>query len=295
MATGWRVALRSRNIYGPYEDRVVLEQGRTLINGPHQGALVDTPGGDWWFVHFQDAGVYGRIVHLQSACWEDDWPLLGHDQDGNGVGEPVARCRKPVSGQPQALPQTSDVFDSPRLGLQWQWHANHEEHWYSLSARPGWLRLFAQPAATGDLGQTPNLLMHKLPASSFVVETSVEFTAHARTVEAGLIVTGRTHAAITIRRGERGNQIRFRTNAAEVVLLEVAPSAVTLRMTMTADGLCRFSFRSAGGASEVAPGPFPASAGGWIGAKVGIFCVRSAPSRPGECADFDYFRFSAPR
>ena len=61
--TGWQLALRSKNIYGPYEDKIVLAQGGTDINGPHQGALVDTPDDGWWFIHFQDAGVYGRIIH----------------------------------------------------------------------------------------------------------------------------------------------------------------------------------------------------------------------------------------
>ena len=65
VSTGWQVALRSRDVYGPYEDKVVLHQGASPINGPHQGALVDTPCGQWWFVHFSDAGPYGRIVHLQ--------------------------------------------------------------------------------------------------------------------------------------------------------------------------------------------------------------------------------------
>ena len=127
--TGWQVVLRSRHIYGPYEDCVVLEQGSTSVNGPHQGALVDTPGGEWWFLHFQDAGVYGRISHLQPVEWADGWPLIGRDYDGNGIGEPVPLWRKPDVGRDTriAVPATSDAFTSERLGLQWQWSANHRE------------------------------------------------------------------------------------------------------------------------------------------------------------------------
>ena len=65
--SGWQTVLRSRNIYGPYERKVVLEQGPTPVNGPHQGALVDTPSGEWWFFHFQSVNPTGRIVHLQPA------------------------------------------------------------------------------------------------------------------------------------------------------------------------------------------------------------------------------------
>ena len=82
--TGWQVVQRSRTIYGPYELRITLAQGRTAVNGPHQGAWVDTPDGEDWFVHFQDVGVAGRIVHLQPLRWVDDWPVMGND------GEPIA-------------------------------------------------------------------------------------------------------------------------------------------------------------------------------------------------------------
>jgi beta-xylosidase len=176
--TGWQVVLRSRNIYGPYEDKIVLEQGSTAINGPHQGALVDTPNGEWWFLHFQDAGLYGRIVHLQPVRWQDGWPLMGEDQDGNGVGEPVLQHAKPagLNAGGRAAPQTSDEFNSPKLGWQWQWQANHQDDWYSLSSRAGWLRLHPQPVAHTDLTRVPNVLLQKFPARSFTFEMLLEFS-----------------------------------------------------------------------------------------------------------------------
>ena len=112
VVNGWQVALRSRHIYGPYEDRIVLAQGHTTVNGPHQGALVDTPGGQWWFVHFQDAGVYGRVVHLNPVTWRDDWPMIGTSASDGAPGEPVLRHAKPdLPRQPIANPQTSDEMD----------------------------------------------------------------------------------------------------------------------------------------------------------------------------------------
>jgi beta-xylosidase len=63
-ATGWQLVMRSKDIYGPYAYKVVMDQGKTLVNGPHQGALVDTQTGESWFLHFQDKGAYGRVVHL---------------------------------------------------------------------------------------------------------------------------------------------------------------------------------------------------------------------------------------
>ena len=93
VGTGWQTVLRARNIYGPYERRIVLEQGSTTINGPHQGALVEGANGEWWFYHFQETPVLGRIVHLQPVRWENDWPVIGQDLDGKYYeqgGEPFS-------------------------------------------------------------------------------------------------------------------------------------------------------------------------------------------------------------
>ncbi|HAK76569.1 MAG TPA: glycoside hydrolase, partial [Runella sp.] len=125
VATGWQLVLRSKNVYGPYERKVVMAQGNTAINGPHQGAWVDTPTGEDWFLHFQDKGVYGRVVHLQPMKWVNNWPVIGIDNDGDGNGDPVLSYKKPNVGKtyPIETPVESDEFDSIQLGLQWQWQA----------------------------------------------------------------------------------------------------------------------------------------------------------------------------
>ena len=121
MPTGWQVVLRSKNIYGPYEWKKVLAQGNSPINGPHQGAWVDTPTGEDWFLHFQDVGAYGRLVHLQPMKWVNDWPVIGIDKDGDGCGDPVLVHTKPNVGKtyPIRTPQESDeltVIPSLRSG-----------------------------------------------------------------------------------------------------------------------------------------------------------------------------------
>ncbi len=142
--SGWQTVLRSKSIYGPYEDKIVLEQGSTNINGPHQGAWLQTRSGENWFIHFQDRYAYGRIVHLQPMKWVNDWPIIGEDYNGNGIGEPVAIFTKPCFDNllPVFSMQTSDQFDSLKLGLQWQWQANYFNEWISLKDRKGWLRFY---------------------------------------------------------------------------------------------------------------------------------------------------------
>ncbi len=298
--TGWQVVLRARNIYGPYEDKIVLAQGSTAINGPHQGALVDTPNGEWWFVHFQDVSVCGRITHLQPVKWQDGWPLLGMNQDDSGTGEPVLSFQKPriaskplsqlIEGSQKSVPQTSDAFDSRKLGLQWQWHANHAEGWCSLEQRPGWLRLFAQPKTVDDLGRTPNLLLQKFPAHTFTVETLVEFAPQNIGEETGLVVAGRAHAALALRPAKGGVQLVFRHDGAERVLMETAGPSARLRVRVGDGGWCEFSHAEQGREWTAVPEQFLAQPGVWIGAKVGLYAITPGAGQGGH-ADFASFRF----
>jgi beta-xylosidase len=297
VATGWQVAMRSRSVYGPYEAKVVLEQGSTGVNGPHQGALLDTANGrQWWFVHFQERQPYGRVVHLQPVTWRDGWPLMGVDGDGNGVGEPVEEYEKPATRGDEiaaiAVPATSDDFDSPRLGLQWQWHANYRDEWFSLVARPGWLRLVAQPTPESqNLADFPALLMQKPPAPRFAVETCVELKPGAT---AGIAVVGSSYAALAVERaaGAAQQRIVLQMDGKEVAHAEgIGGAPVTLRVRMTDGGTCMFAYMDGGVERTIGPA-FAAREGKWIGAKVGLFCAADSNSTATNAhADFDYFRF----
>ena len=116
---------------------VVMRQGDSPVNGPHQGAWVDTVTGQDWFLHFQDVYAGGRIVHLQPMHWENDWPIIGINKPGNDYGEPVMEYTKPDIGKsnsyPVCEPDTSDDFTSDKLGMQWQWNANPQKDWYELT------------------------------------------------------------------------------------------------------------------------------------------------------------------
>lgn len=292
VATGWQVTLRSKDIYGPYEDRIVLERGSTSINGPHQGALVDLADGDWRFLHFQDAGLYGRIVHMQPVKWKDGWPLMGEDADGNGIGEPVLRqrLRLLIPGTAALVPQTSDEFESSALGVQWQWPANHRQDWFSLAAAPGWMRLTAQFVSEGKLEQAPNLLLQKFPARSFVVKTLLKFSPAHSGEEAGLVVAGRSSAALALRLAAGKRQLVFRHNDVDEALETPDTDRIWMQASVADGGKVRFSFSTDGLTFTAAPHEFQASAGVWIGAKIGIYCL-SRREAPRGHADFDYFRF----
>ncbi|HEY4248816.1 MAG TPA: glycoside hydrolase 43 family protein [Lacunisphaera sp.] len=297
VAPGWQSVFRSRNIRGPYEDRIVLAQGDSPVNGPHQGALVDTPAGEWWFLHFQDKDAYGRVVHLEPVAWHDDWPFIGTSATtGAKKGEPVLTNKKPaLPTQSVVSPATSDSFDSQVLGLQWQWQANPRADWLSFSVRPGFLRLFAQAEPKPDnLYDAPFLLMQKFPALEFTATAKLELGAFADGDSAGLIVFGYDYAWVGLRRikSQVSVVLAVRREAAkgepEKLIVSQPTSAPPryFRVTVREGGQCHFSFSIDGkNFSPIGEDGFTATVGRWVGAKVGLF----ATGAPRAFADFDSF------
>lgn len=204
---GWQTVLRSKSIWGPYEYKVVMRQGDTEINGPHQGAWIDTVTGEDWFIHFQDVYAAGRICHLQPMHWENEWPVIGVNKPGCDYGEPVSEYRKPDIGKSAeelkdrtvypvgALPATDDFKDG--LGLQWQWNANYDESWFSTDN--GQLRLNAVATTPlRPLGDVRNLLLQKWPAPELVVVTKMNLDGLISGDTAGYISLGMEYAAVTV-------------------------------------------------------------------------------------------------
>lgn len=293
VSTGWQSVFRARNIRGPYEDRIVLAQGKSPVNGPHQGALVDTPSGESWFLHFQDKEAYGRIVHMQPVRWENDWPLMGTGvATGATKGEPVLRHKKPNVGPSLvdalvAVPATSDDFSSPTLGLQWQWQANPGQDWFALTAKPGSLRLLAQSEPKpGNLYDAPFLLMQKFPALEFSMTAVLEVSTAA---QSGLIVFGYDYAWIGLRDGKLVQVTVMKAAEKPVATEKMAAEKITgpvhLRVTVTDGGKCRFSYSTDGQAFTPLGDVFTASVGRWVGAKAGLFAAGDRDTH----ADYDSF------
>lgn len=290
---GWQTVLRSRSVLGPYEDRVVLDRGTTDVNGPHQGAWVDTAAGEDWFVHFQDRDAYGRIVHLQPMGWKDDWPVIGRDPDGDGRGEPVRTSSKPRVRGPveRAEPATSDEFASDALGLQWQWPANPSPDRWSLGR--GVLRLRADATNGPNLWNARHLLLQKWPAPAFTVRARLEPAGLRAGEAAGLVVFGLDYATLAVERTARGLALRqgLSLGADQGTPETVAASVpidggpIELSVTVAADASCRFAY-SRGNAPQPIGGAFQARPGLWVGARVGLFATGAA----GGHADFEWFR-----
>ena len=304
VSTGWQLVLRSKNIYGPYERKVVMDQGKSTINGPHQGAWVNTPAGEDWFLHFQDKGPYGRVVHLQPMKWVNDWPVIGTDSDNDGKGEPVITYKKPNVGKtyPIATPPESDEFDSMQLGRQWQWQANPKGVWYTTSNQ-GFLRLYSYkaPEEAKNNWEVPNILLQKFPTESFMATTKFIFKPNARleNEKAGLIVMGLSYAGLALKSSKDGLSLIHAVckkasdgkPEEETTITRInSNTPIYLRVQVTKGAKCQFSYSLDGRIFIKAGAEFQAEPGRWIGAKMGIYCTRTTQINDSGYADFDWFR-----
>lgn len=304
VAPGWQSVFRSKNVTGPYEDRIVLEQGNSDTNGPHQGSWVQTPEGKDWFFHFQDKGVYGRILHLQPMSWKDGWPQIGQNINAKGVGEPVAQYSKPVSGFPMLVPATSDEFDQQKLGFQWQWNANWKSEWYSLSAKSGSLRLYSVHDALAlekqSLWHVPSLLFQKLPADESVVETRITLNGQDGD-RAGLLAYGFHYAWLGLQKSGNQTQLVYNTvhdapndrQERQRFAKNINTDTVYLKLEMRDAGKTRFAWSEDGKNWEYIGGLFQAERGRWVGGKIGLFSLAGSSADNSRYTDIDYFHVTA--
>ena len=325
---GWQTVLRSANPYGPYEMRIVLHQGNTEVNGPHQGAYVDAPDGSEWFLHFQDAGAMGRILHLQPLCWREDWPFIGQEQNGDGIGEPVRTWRMPLSrdeGRGYSV-TADDAFDTPELSLAWQWQANPNPAWYSMKIREGALALFC----VSNPDRKESLLWYASNACTQQLQTP-EFDAYVTLslhgeedgdfAGAGILGTRYSYAGLCRKDGEvrlivrsgmvkdfdpLGRQNRRdiveEETAAEVmpevmtdIIMDVTPkreeeASVTLRLRVR-KGICSYAYASGQGDYRELAGGFPLAKAIWTGAKFTLYACNLSNRASGGYGLYESVRF----
>lgn len=313
VVSGWQLVMRSKDVYGPYEARIVMAQGETDINGPHQGGWVDTPAGESWFLHFQDKGAYGRVLHLNPMKWVNDWPVIGVDRDGDGCGDPVSRYRKPKTDKTYLIetPVESDEFDTRKLGLQWEWHANYQDV-FGFTTNMGYARIYGHELSPHfkNFWEVPNLLMQKFPAEEFTATAKLKVSAKDDGQLSGLIIMGWDYSWIGVEKqgekfllkqavckdAEQGNLEQVSTLAVlepsrkfEAGLFPNYEREIYIRVHVDKGAYCRFSYSLDGKKFTEAGTLFKARQGKWIGAKVGMFSVTPHGKERGW-VDVDWFR-----
>lgn len=311
VSTGFQLALRSRSPFGPYEVKKVLAQGDTPVNGPHQGAWVHTKYGEDWFLHFQDKGAYGRVVHLQPVTWKDNWPVIGRVPERGYCGTPYLSYRKPKSESILVVtPEESDAFDLPRLGMQWQWQANYEP-WFGMPTSLGFFRLFTFKS-NDNFWSVPNLLLQKTPADSFTATAKLKLVSKAEGQLGGIIMMGIDYSALVVKRVGEGFVLQQMTcqnadkgHPATVVPLADLPKTgqddntyqfaiheeIYLRMRVN-KGKVHFAFSRDGKHFMEVGEPFKMREGKWIGAKIGFVAQESQAKSNRGWIDIDWFNIT---
>lgn len=310
--TGFQLAMRSKNPFGPYECKKVLAQGKSDVNGPHQGAWVHTAFGEDWFLHFQDKGCYGRVVHLQPVEWRDNWPVMGIDKDGDYCGDPVKTYRKPKTSKawPIQNPVESDEFNQPLLGKQWQWHANYNQ-FFGMPTSFGTFRVYNHKLSENfvNLWEVPNLLLQKTPADKFTATAKVRVTAKDQNQFGGLIMMGLDYSAIVVKRvgdefelqqitclkADKGKPEKVNVIAklkpTEVDKIDYQPAIhedIYLSM-MVNDGICNFAYSLDGKKYKKVGESFKMREGKWIGAKIGFVAAEPAGKANRGWLEADWF------
>ncbi len=261
-----------------------------------------TQTGEDWFLHFQDKGAYGRIVHLQPMKWVNDFPVMGIDTDGDGIGEPVLTYKKPNVGKthPIATPPDSDEFNSEKLGLQWQWQANSQIGWaYPFPSR-GVLRMNSVklPENYKNLWDLPNLLLQKFPAEEFTATAKVSLAPRFEGEKFGLVIMGQDYSYIGVTNKNKqlfisqstAKNVEKGTGETEEGTLQLNDKTFYLRVKVEKDAICKFSFSIDGKTFTNIGSPFKAKEGKWIGAKIGFFFIRPGVFNDAGTADIDWFR-----
>lgn len=309
---GWQLAMRSKNIYGPYEWKVVMAQGSTGVNGPHQGAWVHTAKGEDWFLHFNDKYEYGRVVYLQPVTWKDNWPVMGRVPGKGYCGEPYTTYRKPASSSTTIVnPQESDEFNSTELGKQWQWHANYSQM-FGMPTNTGCLRLYTHYLGGEAKSQweAPNLLLQKLPAPTFTATAKLRFASKEQGQYGGIVIMGMNYQALVVNRTGDGFSLELRhskgadTGGVETVetLAQLKPTErdtipyspaiyidIYMRMNVSG-GKCQMAYSLDGKRFKNAGAPFAMRQGKWIGAKMGFVSETRQTSGNRGWIDADWFR-----
>lgn len=216
---------RSHELLGEYESRVVLQgefDGRS--DGVAQGALVDTRHGDWYSVMFQDHGAVGRIPTLQPVNWVEDWPVLGDDT------VPVKEFYVNLKPYGEDYVWASDEFDAPDLALVWQWNHKPVDGAWSLTERPGWLRLKTSHIA-GGLRDARNTLTQRTVGPGCYSEVKLDASGMKPGDCAGLCAFQSHYCSIGVESDAEGvRRLVARDSEGELFSEEISSDEVCLKI-----------------------------------------------------------------
>jgi beta-xylosidase len=282
---------RAKAVTGPYEIRQLLHVNRIKDREPNQGGIVQTEKGDWWFVTHQGVGGYeGRTMCLLPITWREGWPIPGVPGP-DGIGAMVWHTRKPIGGYARVMPQASDDFSGPVLQPQWEWNYQPRQEKWSLTERPGWLRLHAfKPIQAGNLLKAGNTLTQRLMgAGGGEVTIKVDVSHMADGQAAGLCHYGGRYAWLGITQAGGNRHITCSSNGTQTTGASVNQADVWLRSIISDAGDTTWSFSFDGKAFTVFGEKYKFGWANYRGDRIGIFSYNDeAEAGYVDVDEFDY-------
>ncbi|CAH1057407.1 discoidin domain-containing protein [Paenibacillus pseudetheri] len=293
------IAIRTQDLAnGPYEAQDIITSFMNFAgNGIHQGGMVDVPQGEgkeseWWSVIFQDRGKLGRVPTLQPVNWKDRWPYLG-EFDGEKA---VVTYKKPnIPGleatEPKA-PATSDDFSSSKLGLQWQWNHNPDNDKWSLTERPGDIRLKTS-SVTNSLAYARNTLTQRIIGPDCTGTVKMDISRMADGDQAGLSVIQKDSNFIGIKNEDGKKRIVVQdlwSEEASIDLLEGTTNIWFKAETPRFEYRTEFSYSLDGVNFTRLGGRYEMRYGTYVGMRFGIF--NYATKALGGYIDVDSFELT---
>ena len=294
-----QIVLRSttESIYGPYEKKIVLERGNGIERSCSQGAMMKAPDGSWWYTHQLIQNIetpfQGRPQCLEPVTWVDGWPIIGVDIDNDGIGEPVLQHEKPIKGFPVNAPLTDDDFSSGQLGPQWEWNHNPRNTHWSLTERPGWLRLSASIPVSPDISagmpnapwpdgneeasdfwRACNTLSQRIMGVTTGTATArFDVSSVAPGQRAGFVRFGGVYHLLGIRVDDSGKRnLFFMNNAGEETIGPVIEEEELYVRTSNNGNQAFFEYSTDGKSYQRFGQNFTIKFGSWTGDRLGFFC-----------------------
>ncbi len=292
--SGWQIALRSKNILGPYESKVIMIEGDTDINGPCNGSLVDVDGlGEkWCFLHSRDMNAYGKTVYLEPVAWLNGWPICGEPMGENLPGTPVEEGDFPVDIATDAHTDYTDDFKAKALAPIWEFGSNPRPEWYMMKMG---LRAACVYHESENLAGIANIIMQKVSYANFSVKVKCKLALAEDGDEAGFAVYGDKYSYICVTRVEGQNMLIIREGSQDGEKDETLAKSdpfddpyITFQLSARKEYPDRLSFRFTFGGKAFTK-KFSASKDGLKGTRLGIY-ARSTTENSKGFATFKFFR-----
>lgn len=282
---------RATNIFGPYTEMKQLTHGERAANQPNQGGIVQTEKGDWYFYTHHGTGDWeGRCNSLLPVTWVDGWPIIG-EVGADGIGRMVWSGKKPVLGAPIVTPQTDDEFTATTLPPQWEWNYQPRAEKWSLTERPGFLRLHAfKPLKADDLMAAGNTLTQRsLRTTTNMVTILLDLSGMADGQVAGLCHFSRGYSTFGVRQERNARTLEFKHGAKITTGPAINAPQIWLRSTWGLAGQSVYSYSADGTNFTRFGDSYPLGWGHYRGDRIGIYSYNN--THEAGFMDVDWFHY----